>query len=48
LAGAVAVGGAVVVEVAPWVVGPPEQAATTPIATEMPTTPIVTFVRIRR
>ncbi|HEX5349147.1 MAG TPA: hypothetical protein VFW64_18890 [Pseudonocardiaceae bacterium] len=38
LAGAVAAGGAVV-GVTPWVLDPPEQAATTPIATEAPTNP---------
>jgi len=48
LAGAVAAGGAVVVGVTPGVVDPPEQAATTPTATEAPTTPIATFVAIRR
>ncbi len=47
LVGAVAEGGAVVVGATLGLLEPPEQAAT-PIATKAPTTPIATFVAIRR
>jgi hypothetical protein len=47
LPGALAAGGAVVVEVPLGLLDPPEQAAT-PIATLAPISPIATFVPLRR